>query len=69
MSRPSIEVEHLAKRYLIGGHKELQYKTIREGVEAYRKVTLQDIAAVLKKYPLTENTTVAVGPLTELKVE
>ncbi|MGI8979408.1 MAG: M16 family metallopeptidase [Pirellulaceae bacterium] len=43
-----------------------QYKTIREGVEAYRKVTLQDIAAVLKKYPLTENTTVAVGPLTEL---
>ena len=45
-----------------------QYKTIREGVEAYRKVTLQDIAAVLKKYPLTENTTVAVGPLTELKL-
>jgi predicted Zn-dependent peptidase len=44
-----------------------QYKTIREGVEAYRKVTLQDIAAALKKYPLTQNTTVAVGPLTELK--
>ncbi|MBC7852251.1 MAG: insulinase family protein [Pirellulaceae bacterium] len=46
-----------------------QHKTIREGVEAYRKVTLQDIAAVLKKYPLTENTTVAVGPLTALKEE
>jgi len=46
-----------------------QYKTIREGVEAYRRVTLRDIAAVLKKYPLTENTTVAVGPLTELKAE
>jgi len=30
MTRPSIEVEHLAKRYLIGGHKELQYKTIRD---------------------------------------
>lgn len=44
-----------------------QYKTIREGVEAYRKVTLADIAAVLKKYPLTQSTTVAVGPLTELK--
>jgi homopolymeric O-antigen transport system ATP-binding protein len=29
-TRPSIEVEHLAKRYLIGGHKELQYKTIRD---------------------------------------
>lgn len=46
-----------------------QYKTIREAVESYRKVTLKDIAAVLKKYPLTVNTTVAVGPLTELKVE
>ena len=45
-----------------------QYKTIREGVEAYRKVTLPDIAAVLKKYPLTEDTTVAVGPLTELTI-
>jgi predicted Zn-dependent peptidase len=44
-----------------------QYKTIREGVEAYRNVTLADIAAVLKKYPLTQNTTVAVGPLTEIK--
>ncbi len=43
-----------------------QYKTIREGAEAYRQVTLADIAAVLKKYPLTQNTTVAVGPLTEL---
>jgi predicted Zn-dependent peptidase len=45
-----------------------QYKTIRDGAEAYRKVTLADIAAVLKKYPLTQNTTVAVGPLTELKL-
>ena len=44
-----------------------QYKTIREGVEAYRKVTLDDIAAVLQKYPLTENTTVAVGPLKTLQ--
>ena len=29
-----------------------QYKTVREAVEAYRRVTLADIAAVLKKYPL-----------------
>jgi predicted Zn-dependent peptidase len=46
-----------------------QYKTIREAVESYRKVTLADIATVLKKYPLTMNTTVAVGPLMELKME
>lgn len=43
-----------------------QYKTVREAVEAYRKVTLSDVAAVLRNYPLTKNTTVAVGPLTTL---
>ena len=43
-----------------------QYKTIREAVEEYRGVTLEDLSEVLKRYPLTENTTVAVGPLTEL---
>ena len=41
-----------------------QYKTVREAVAAYRSVTLDDLAAVLKKYPLSENTTVAIGPLT-----
>jgi predicted Zn-dependent peptidase len=40
-----------------------QYKTVREAVEAYRAVTLSDIAAVLEKYPLSNPTTVAVGPL------
>jgi len=30
MTKPAIEVEHLAKRYQIGGHRELQYKTIRD---------------------------------------
>ncbi|HUE74047.1 MAG TPA: pitrilysin family protein [Pirellulaceae bacterium] len=43
-----------------------QYKTVREAVEAYRAVTLGDLAAVLKKYPLSECTTVAIGPLTEM---
>jgi predicted Zn-dependent peptidase len=43
-----------------------QYKTVREAVEAYRAVTLDDLTAVLKKYPLSKNTTVAIGPLTEL---
>ena len=40
-----------------------QYKTVREGVEAYRAVTVDDIRRVLTKYPLTTNTTLAVGPL------
>jgi lipopolysaccharide transport system ATP-binding protein len=30
MTKRAIEVEHLAKRYQIGGHRELQYKTIRD---------------------------------------
>ncbi|HEX5104796.1 MAG TPA: pitrilysin family protein [Pirellulaceae bacterium] len=44
-----------------------QYKTVREGVEAYRAVTLDDLAAVLKKYPFTTSATVSTGPLAELK--
>jgi predicted Zn-dependent peptidase len=43
-----------------------QYKTVREAVEIYRAVTLDDIHRVLKKYPLAPTATVAVGPLTEL---
>jgi hypothetical protein len=43
-----------------------QYKTVRENVEMYRAVTLEDIARVLKKYPLRRTATVAVGPLTSL---
>jgi predicted Zn-dependent peptidase len=43
-----------------------QYKTVREAVNAYRAVTLEDIARVLKKYPFSRTSTVAVGPLTEL---
>ncbi|HEY2410590.1 MAG TPA: pitrilysin family protein [Pirellulaceae bacterium] len=43
-----------------------QYKTVREAVNAYRAVTLDDIARVLKQYPLSRTSTVAVGPLTEL---
>jgi predicted Zn-dependent peptidase len=43
-----------------------QYKTVREAVAAYRAVTLNDLNAILEKYPLSENTTVAIGPLTAL---
>lgn len=43
-----------------------EYRTVREVVEAYRRVTRDDIQAVLAKYPLTVNTTVCVGPLKDL---
>ena len=45
-----------------------EYRTVREVLDRYRKVTRDDIAAVLRKYPLSRTTTVAVGPLRELPV-
>jgi predicted Zn-dependent peptidase len=42
-----------------------QYRTVREVLESYNRVSCEDVAALLKTYPLSVNTTVAVGPLTE----
>jgi len=44
-----------------------QYRPIRGVVEAYQAVTRDDIARVLAAHPLNIHTTVAVGPLTELR--
>ncbi len=41
------------------------YRTIRESVEAYQSVTLDDIHGLLAEYPLLPRTTVTVGPLTD----
>ncbi len=40
-----------------------KYRTVREVIESYDRVTLGDVAELLKSYPLSINTTVAVGPL------
>lgn len=40
-----------------------EYRTVKETIEAYRAVTLDDIHAVLARYPLTPATTYAIGPL------
>ena len=64
-----LSAERPANRMFAVGNAWLQrrqYRTIREAVAAYRAVTLADIAAVLEKYPLSENTTVCVGPLTQV---
>ena len=45
-----------------------EYKTVRQLVDSYRSITCDDIQQFLKRFPLTTNTTVAVGPLTELSV-
>jgi predicted Zn-dependent peptidase len=44
-----------------------EYRTVREMVDAYERVTVADIAAVLEEFPLTQRTTVAVGPLPDLR--
>jgi predicted Zn-dependent peptidase len=43
-----------------------QYKTVREAVDIYRAVTIDDINRVIKKYPLSKTATVAIGPLKDL---
>jgi predicted Zn-dependent peptidase len=43
-----------------------EYRTTRELVAEYQAVTRDDIAAVLRKYPLSVNTTVTIGPLTDV---
>ncbi len=42
-----------------------EYRTVKEIVASYQAVTRNDVAELLQKYPLTENTTLAVGPITE----
>ena len=51
--------------FAVGGNwiARRQYRTVRETVASYERVTADGVAAVLRKYPITVNTTVAVGPL------
>lgn len=61
--------ESPARRLFSVGNNWLQrhaYRTVRETVENYQRVTLDEVHAVLAKYPLTINTTVAVGPISNI---
>ena len=64
-----LQAERPANRLFSVGNNWIQrrqYRTVREIVRSYETVTPKDIAAVLEQYPLTVNTTVAVGPLEKL---
>jgi predicted Zn-dependent peptidase len=64
-----LQSERPASRLFAVGINWLQrreYRTVREIVNSYQAVTRSDVAAVLERYPLTVNTTVTIGPLTEL---
>jgi predicted Zn-dependent peptidase len=43
-----------------------EYRSVRNDLDAIEAITLKDVAAVQKKYPLTQPTTFVVGPLAEV---
>lgn len=43
-----------------------EYRSVKDDLDAVDAVTLEQIAAVLKKHPLSVSTTVAIGPLKSL---
>lgn len=65
-----LQAERPSNRLFSIGNGWLQrreYRTVRAAVEAYQSVTVEQVAAVLKKYPLTTGTTICVGPLREVR--
>lgn len=45
-----------------------EYRSVKDDLDAIDRITLDDVNAVLKKYPLSVSTTVAIGPLAELSI-
>ena len=54
--------------FSVGGNwmQRGEYRALRDDLHDIEQVTLDDLNRVLAKYPLSENTTVAIGPLREL---
>jgi predicted Zn-dependent peptidase len=54
--------------WTVGGNwtQRREYRSIKDDLDAVDAVTLDDLHAVLAKYPLSKSTTVAIGPLEEL---
>lgn len=63
-----LQSERPGNRLFSIGHNWIQrrdYRPVRDVVRAYRETTLADLAAVARKYPILEATSVTVGPLQE----
>jgi predicted Zn-dependent peptidase len=63
-----LSAERPANRLFSVGNNWIQrrlYRTVRETVELYRAVTLADLRRLLEAYPLTDRTTVTIGPLSK----
>ncbi len=50
--------------FSVGGNwiQRHEYRTVREDLEAIERLTRDDLMAVLARYPLSVNTTLAIGP-------
>jgi predicted Zn-dependent peptidase len=44
-----------------------EYRTPKDDLDAVDRITIDDLRAVLRKYPLSKNTTVCVGPLETIR--
>ncbi len=51
--------------FTVGGDwiQRHEYRTVRDDLDAVAAITLAEIEAVLRKYPLVPSTTVTIGPL------
>jgi predicted Zn-dependent peptidase len=51
--------------FSVGGNwiQRREYRSVRDDLEIVRRLTVDEVNAVLKKYPLTSATTVSIGPL------
>ncbi len=54
--------------FTVGGNwiQRQQYLTVRDDLQAIERITRDDLMDVLARYPLTVNTTLAVGPVDKL---
>jgi predicted Zn-dependent peptidase len=58
-----------SRLFNVGGNwlQRREYRTVADDLEELERVTIDDIHAVLKKYPLSACSTITVGPLEKVK--
>jgi predicted Zn-dependent peptidase len=54
--------------FTVGGNwlQRKEYRTVQQDLQAIDAITVADVLDVLNRYPLTQNTTLAIGPLERL---
>jgi predicted Zn-dependent peptidase len=54
--------------FVVGGDwiQRREYRSVRDDLDAISGITMEQIAQVISRYPLTESTIMTIGPLTEV---